>query len=566
MPGWDHEVDLLAVGSGAASMSGALRAHDLGLSALICERSERYGGSTAMSGGVCWIPNNPQMAQRGIPDDREAALRYLDEITQGEVERDRLEAYVDGSLRMLEWFEERTHVRFDALEHYTDYYAEAPGGRPGGRSMDSSAFDGRQLGEALRQARMPHPQALVMGRMSITPREAHTILRNDLRGRLLLMWRLLTYALRRGKRRYARDPRMTAGNALVGRLRRSLLDRDVPLWLQCPVRELIVEGSRVVGAAVEREGSLQRIRAHHGVLLGAGGFEKNAEIRRRYQQHPIGADWAAGHEGNLGDGLRMGMELGAEVALLEHAWWTPVTLVPREKHAWVLVVEKSLPGSIFVNARGERFVNEAEPYVDVVVDMYAADDGQGLAVPCWMIFDATFRQRYPVGPVAPGYAAPDSRISRRLREGFLRRADTLAELAERIGVSAEGLQRTVARFNPMAVAGVDEDFGRGEQLSDRYYSDHRVEPNPCLAPIERPPYYAIPVYPGDLGTKGGLLTDAGARVLRPDGRPIEGLYAAGNTAASIMGRTYPGAGGTIGPALCFGMIAAESALADVQRG
>ncbi len=561
-PAWDHACDLLVMGSGAAAMSAAIRGHDLGLDVVIAEKTDRYGGSTAMSGGVCWVPNNGQMASVGIPDSREEALTYLTELTEGEVPEDRLAAYVDGAPEVLRYFEERTHVRFDALAAYTDYYAERPGGKPGGRSMDARAFNGRQLGDELRRARMQHPQGLVLGKMSITPKEAHVILQNSWHGRALMAWRMLTWMLRPGKSKYGRDTRMTAGNALVGRLRMSLLDRKVPLWLNSPVVELVRDEGRVIGALVERDGRRMAVEASKGVFLGAGGFERNAALRQLHQQHPIGEAWAAGNPGNVGDGIRLGQEVGGAVALMEHAWWTPVTLVPKEQFAWVLVVEKSLPGSIFVNRRGERFVNEAAPYLDVVVQMYAADDGQGLAIPCWMVFDATFRHRYPVGPVPPGYAAGDERISRRFREGFLRKAGSLAELARELHVDPEGLEKGVARFNEQAARGVDDDFGRGESLSDRYYSDARAQPNPCLAPIVKPPFYAIPVYPGDLGTKGGLVTDAGARVLDAEGAPIAGLYAAGNCSSSMMGRTYPGAGGTIGPALVFGFRAAESAAAD----
>jgi 3-oxosteroid 1-dehydrogenase len=246
---------------------------------------------------------------------------------------------------------------------------------------------------------------------------------------------------------------------------------------------------------------------------------------------------------------------------MDEAWWTPVTRVPRSDPAWVLVVEKSLPGSILVNRHAERFFNEAAPYIDVVKAMYAHD-----AVPtCWLIFDAEFRRRYPVGPVAPGYAQPDRTLSRRLRDGFLKRAATLEELADLLELDVAALRATVDRFNELADAGVDTDFGRGESLADRYYGDDARGKNPSLAALRKAPWYAIPVFPGDLATKGGLVTDARARVLDAEGRPIPGLYAAGNTSASMMGPTYPGAGGTIGPALTFGFLAAETAVEDFEQ-
>ena len=244
---------------------------------------------------------------------------------------------------------------------------------------------------------------------------------------------------------------------------------------------------------------------------------------------------------------------------MDEAWWTPTTQYPGVKSGWVLVVEKSLPHGIFINGNGQRFTNEAAPYVDVVVAMYEDQKKTGNTVPGWMVFDARYRRNYIAGPVGPGKVLPDERLGRKLRTQYLRKAATVPELAEKIGVPADALAATLARYNDMARKGRDDDFGRGESASDRYYGDDRVTPNPCMGPLETAPFYAIPLFPGDLGTKGGLVTDTHGRVLREDGSVIAGLFAAGNTSASIMARTYPGAGGTIGPALCFGMLSAEAA-------
>jgi 3-oxosteroid 1-dehydrogenase len=553
---WDHSFDLVIVGSGAAGMGAALRGHDLGRAVVVLEGSDRYGGSMAMSGGVVWIPDNPQMAAKGVPDDRDSAVTYLAHITKGEVSRERLEAYVDHSKRVLAYLEAKSHVRLDALELYSDYYPEVPGGRPGGRSMEPAPFDGSALGDELLRLRSPHPQSQITGKFGITVRQAQGLIVDGWRSRLQLFWMLVGYWLRGGKRkRFGRDTHLCAGNALAARLRRSLLDRDVPVWLETPARSLVTEAGKVLGVVVERDGKELRIEARDGVLLAAGGFERHAEMRDQWQRHPITTEWSAGNLYNTGVGIRMGMEAGGDVAWMREAWWTPVTRVPREPLAWVLVVEKSLPGSILINSVGERFTNEAAPYVDVVIDMYA-----GQAVPtCWLVCDATYRQHYPIGPVAPGWAQPDARLPRRLRDAFLVRGATIAELAEKIGIDAARLTATIERFNGQVRAGRDEDYHRGESASDRYYGDTRVTPNPCLRALDTAPYYAIRVYPGDLGTKGGLVTDAQARVLDAGGQPIPGLFAAGNCSASVMGATYPGAGGTIGPALVFGFVAAETA-------
>jgi len=564
MAEWDHRVDLVVVGSGAAAMAAGIRARDLGLDVLLVEKGDVYGGSSAMSGGVCWVGNNPHMRKYGIADSDEETLTYLRHITRGETADEQLRTYVVESKRMLAYLAERTRLTFDALDAYTDYYPEAPGGKMGGRSMEPDPFDGSLLGEDFARLRRPATSALILGKFMITARMAKRFIILNFAGLVLMLWQMVKFALRAPKRaRFGgRDTYLTNGNALVGRLRLSLKDRAVPLWLETPAEELVLEGGRVVGLVVKKDGKPFRIAARCGVVLAAGGFDRNLAMREKYGPKPASVAWTAGAETNTGDGIAMGMKLGGALALMDEAWWTPVTQLPGMTSGWVLVVEKSLPGNIFVNGNGERFTNEAAPYVDVVVAMYEDQKKTGNSVPGWMVFDAGYRKNYIAGPVGPGKAMPDSRLSRRLRDRFLVKAPTLAALAEKIRVPADRLAATVERFNGFARAGKDGDFGRGDSASDRYYGDERVSPNPCLLPIAKAPFYAIPVFPGDLGTKGGLRTDTHARVLDEGGRVIAGLYAAGNTTASIMGRSYPGAGGTVGPALCFGFLGAEAAAKD----
>lgn len=561
MKRWDHSVDFLVVGSGAAALSGAIRAHDLGLSVLVVEKSEAYGGSSAMSGGVCWVGNNPHMKRCGIADSDEEVMTYLRAITKGEASDERLVAYRDESKRMIEYFAAKTRLAFEPLELYTDYYPEAPGGKPGGRSMEPAPFDGALLGEHFATLRRPATSALILGKFMITARLAKRMVMLDFVALVTMAWLFFLYLLRAAKRKRCggRDPYLTNGNALVARLRMSLLDREVPLWLSAPMRELVLEDGRVVGAVVEKDGEPMRIEARRGVLLAAGGFERNKEMRERFGRTPTSDEWTAGNEHNTGDGIRVGMAAGGRVALMDEAWWTPTTQYPGAKSGWVLVVEKSLPGGIFVNRNGERFTNEAAPYVDVVVAMYEDQKKTGNTIPAWMVFDARYRRNYIAGPVGPGKVMSDETLGRKLRTQFLVKAASIDELARKIEVPEDALAKTIARFNELARRGKDDDFGRGESASDRYYGDDRVRPNPCLAPLDKAPFYAIRVFPGDLGTKGGLVTDTRGRVLDEQRQPIAGLYAAGNTSASIMARTYPGAGGTIGPALCFGFLAAEAA-------
>lgn len=559
---WDEEVDWLVVGSGAAGMTSALRASDLGARTLVVEKSPYFGGSTAMSGGAIWVPANSAMAGLGMVDSCDEGLRYLRHIVADRVPDARLAAYVANATRMVDYLADRSHVGFVPVPSYCDYYPEAPGGKPGARTMETSVFDALRLGEERTQQRPGLQSNRPLPFLSIQAADIPVMLRGGLPRLWLVARQGAAYYLNlRARLARAGNTSFTLGAALVARLRLSLRDRQVPIWLDSPLRELVCEEGVVRGGLVERAGRSLRVSARQGVLLAAGGFEKNAAMRRQYQEMPTGAEWAAGCPSNEGDAIRIAGQLGAALDLMDQAWWCPVFMVPGEAAPRVIVMEKGLPGALVVNAAGRRFVNESAPYNDFVKAMYAAQRGGSAAIPAHLVFDARFRQRYPVGPVRPGSIQPDLALPAAIREGFLARADSLAELARQVGIDAEGLAATVARFNGFARTGRDEDFNRGESLSDRYYSDPAATPNPCLAPLEQPPFYAVKVYPGDLGTKGGIVTDAQARALDTAGEPIQGLYAAGNCSASVMGETYPGAGGTIGPAMVFGFLAAEHACA-----
>lgn len=567
MSAWDKEVDLLVVGSGGGGMAAALRGHDLGAKVLLIEKGNLFGGSTAISGGVCWVGNNRHMAKAGIADSDDEVFTYLKHITKGDVPDDKLWTYVKESNRVINYLHDKSHVQFTAVPKYTDYYPEAPGGKLGARSMECPRFDASVLGDKLMQLQRPHIQSQIMGKFGIMAGEAHMALVNNWRTKFFMLWQFLKYFLRGGARkRCGRDTMLTAGNSLMARFFASLLDRKVEMWRETPIQDLIVENGRVIGAIVKQGDRLLRVRAKAGVVLAAGGFEHNQAMRDQYQQQPIKTEWNVGCTWNVGEGIQLGVKVGGKLALMDDAWWTPIAVVPGQSPSFVLVVEKSLPHGLMVNNQAERFMNEAAPYIDVVHSMYKADDGKGKTIPAWLIFDATFRHRFPIGPVAPGYAVPDVGVAKYFKKGFLHKAATLDELAKVIGLDANKLKQTIERFNANAVKGEDPDFGRGRSASDRYYGDPRVKPNPCLGPIVSAPFYAIRVYPGDLGTKGGLIVDAGSRVLNQNDQPIAGLYATGNCTASVMGHTYPGAGGTIGPAITFGFIAAESALADAKIG
>ncbi|MDN3359041.1 FAD-binding protein [Actinomadura sp. DC4] len=544
---WDREVDFLVVGSGGGGMAAALAAVDVGLDTLIVEKSRHFGGTTALSGGGIWVPDNPALRRKGRGDDRETIRTYLRRLTEGKVPEARIDAFVDQGPPALELLEKNRWMRFAWVKGYPDYHPEVEGGSPLGRSIEALPVDTRKLGED--EATLPRNGLKGPLGLWITARNYHDLamVKRTWRGRgasVVAAWRVSTNLVRR--RHMA-----ATGRALVTRLRLAVRDAGVPLWLETPMTELVVEDGTVRGVVVERDGRPTRIGARHGVLLASGGFDHNAEMRREYLPEGGQADVSGGAPGNTGEGILAGRALGAAVDLMDDAWWMPSVRHPSGA-VIPLVSERSIPRSVIVSGRtGERFTNEAAPYVNFVHDQL--DGGH---VPLWFVMDATARARYPFAQVLPG-----AEFHRSFYDGgVMYRAGTLEELAGRIGVPAGALTATVERFNRFARDGKDTDFGRGDSAYDRYYGDPTL-PNPTLDVIEKSPFYAIRVEAGDLGTKGGLVCDENSRVLRPDGSAIEGLYGTGNTTASVMGNDYPGPGGTIGPSIVFGYIAARHAAA-----
>lgn len=557
----DHSVDVLVVGSGAGAMTAALRAHDQGGNTLLIEKTDRYGGSSAMSSCLLWIPNNHLMAAVGVADSDEEAWSYLQGTTAGRIPDARLRAFMQKSPEALRYLDDETHAKFVSLPEYSDYYPRVSGSKPGGRSVEPQHFDAKQLGDDFLSMRDQSPQMQVMGRIGMTAAEARMTMTGQPGGMMLFARLCLKYLFdSRWRFRSPRDRNPSGGNALIGMLRLSLMDRNVPLWLNTPARELIVEAGRVTGVVAERDGQQIRIGAKRGVILGAGGFEGNQAMREKYLPAPTRKEWSCGNPHNTGDIIKMGIEIGAGIDLMDDAWWGPTTVVPGEDLARFLVIEKSLPRSILVNKAGRRFTNEAAPYIDIVNAMYRIDSPESPCVPAYFVFDAVYRRNYMCGPLLQGSAQPDWMARKLFKTGYLKKANSLAELATLLGVDPEGLKESVRKNDKYARTGIDLDFQRGETIYDRYYGDAKVEPNPCIGPIDTPPYYAIEVFPGEVGTKGGLTVDARARVLTEAGEVIGGLYAIGNCSSSVMGRSYPGAGATIGPAMAFGYIAASDAM------
>jgi 3-oxosteroid 1-dehydrogenase len=552
--------DVIVVGSGAGAMTSAAIAADRGLSVLVVEKSDKFGGTSAISGGGIWIPNNHYFAAKGGKDSYDKALQYIMTAGGGRADETKVRAYLDHAPAMIKYLEDKSRVRYAVAEKYPDYYQHVPGSLPGGRSLDPELFDTSVLGDELENLRRPSPSTLLMGKISWTARDAHIAMARESGWRFKILWMMLRYKLDFKWRRKSKfDRRAGLGNSLVCALRASLLDRKVPLWLNTDFRDFVLDNGRVTGIKVVSKGRELTLNARRGVIIGAGGFEQNQTLREKYLPQPTKTSWSATPPGNnTGAALEAGMAAGAATDLLEWAWWSPTIPVVGEEKPRGIFAERAFPGSIVVNGLGKRFCNEAQGYLEFGDAMYKDREATGgKNVPAWCIFDAHFRFNYAMGPLMPGQIMPDSRLRKEWRNSVYWKADTLEELARQIDVDPAGLATTVKTVNEYARTGEDKDFGRGGNVFDRYYGDVNVKPNPCLAPIQKGPFYAMRMDAGDIGTKGGLLTDAHARVVRPDGSPIEGLYAIGNTSASVMGIAYPGAGATIGPAMTFGYIAAH---------
>ncbi|MFF4034765.1 3-oxosteroid 1-dehydrogenase [Streptomyces sviceus] len=532
--------DVVVIGSGAAGMTAALTAVKQGLSTVVLEKAPTFGGSAARSGAGIWIPNNPVLLAAGVPDTPAKAAAYLAAVVGPDVPAARQRAFLTHGPAMISFVMANSPLRFRWMEGYSDYYPELPGGLPNGRSIEPEQFDGKLLGAELAHLNPPYldvPAGLVVFSADYKWLALSAV---SVKGAAVA-----AECLARGtKAALLGQTPLTMGQSLAAGLRKGLLDAGVPVRLNTPLTELYVENGTVAGAVTP--GGLYRAR--RGVIVGSGGFEHNAAMRAQYQRQPIGTEWTVGAKENTGDGIRAGQRLGADVALMDDAWWGPAIPLPDEPY--FCLAERTLPGGLVVNAAGRRFVNEAAPYSDVVHTMYDRNPTDP-DIPAWLVVDQNYRNRYLFRDIAPTFVLPADWYG----SGAAHKAWTVDALAASIGVPAAALRTTVDRFNSLALKGDDTDFGRGDSAYDHYYTDPSVLPNSCLAPLWLPPYYAFRLVPGDLGTKGGLVTDARARVLRPDGSVILGLYAAGNASAAVMGHSYAGAGSTIGPAMTFGYVA-----------
>jgi 3-oxosteroid 1-dehydrogenase len=550
---YDKEVDVLVVGSGAGGMASALAADANGLDTLIIEKTEYFGGSTARSGGGAWVPNAPALLRKGERDDPEKILNYLLTIAGDKVTRERLERYVQKSPEMMEFLEGQSdwlRTGFFWIEGYSDYHPDL-GGHPKGRGVWAVPIDRRELGADVKHMRPGVKRMQLPLGAWITSVDLHDLLAvrwGGLRHKTILL--KLAYRVMRA--RITGERIVASGAALIARLLLTVREKGITLWSETPLKSLITDDDgNVVGANVERKGKPYTIGARYGVILATGGFDHNLEMRREFQPGITDQEWSLGSPDNLGEGHYIGEAVGGYFDLMDDSWWMP-TMKMHDGTLFGLVAERQFPGQFIVNANGDRFVNESTPYCDFVHAQIKGHLTGVSHIPGWMIVDSrAFHRNFIAGHV-PGTPLPKIWEEK----GPARTGKTLDELAGKIGVPAANLKATTERFNQFARQGRDDDFHRGDSPYDRYYGDPSYT-NPNLAEISKPPFYAFAITPGDLGTKGGLVTDEDARVLRKDGSAIGGLYATGNVSSAVMGNDYAGPGATIGPAMTFGYVAAN---------
>ena len=564
VPALETEYDLVIVGSGGGSMAAALVAHKLGKSVVILEKMDKVGGSTSFSGGVWWIPNNPLLAEAGIKDSFEKARDYFDAVVTYEgpaVTAERRDAYLKAGPKMIEFLRASGMKMRRPADDWPDYYDTLPGGLPQGRSIMAEPLDMHSLGPWEDRLAM-HP---AMAQLPMGPDEFPTLFTMKRTGAGKRKAAKFGFLMLKDK--LMRRQTVCNGAAIQGRMLQIALARAISIHPDTPVESFLVESGRVAGVVAQHAGKTLTIRARDGVIVNVGGFSHNKKLREEVTDGPTSDEWTNANPGDTGEVVQAMMTLGAATDCLDTAWWVPTSrnvngqwpegavwkdgrILPFMHH-----LDLSLPHLMMVDREGRRFADESGAYMEVGERMYRRHRERGSCFPAWTIFDQRNRDRYPWGSAPPGKTPKQW-----LESGYMKKADTLEHLAGLCGIDPAGLAVEVARFNGFCASGVDEDFARGSRAFDRSHGDPTVRPNPNLGAIDQGPFYAVAMYPGDVGTAGGVVTDEYARVVKEDGSTILGLYAVGNSAASLFGRCYPGAGASIGASFTFGFVAAHHAL------
>jgi succinate dehydrogenase/fumarate reductase flavoprotein subunit len=552
-----RDVDLLVLGSGAGGMTAALTAAILGLDVMVVEKTQFVGGTSARSAGSVWVPNSRHSPPGS--DDPDKALLYLRAALGNRLRESMMLAYLRAGPEMVAFLEDNSAVAFRPYAYHPDYLATLPGATLSGRVLEPLPFDAVVLGKHFASLRPPLPEFTLFGGMMVDRTDIGHLLNATKSPRSMLHAAGLMSRYGLHRLRFSRGARLVMGNALVGRLYHSLLERGVPVLTSTNVDRLTEHDGRTAGAILASSQGQVSIRSRLGVVLATGGFSRNPELRAHMLPASLSAHSPVA-EGATGDGAALarttGGHLGSEHA--SNSFWSPISLRRRRDGSTAvfphLVLDRGKPGLIAIDPDGRRFVSESTNYHLFVEAMFAAlKDRPGQS--CFLICDDDFIGKYGLGMVRP------RRLNLRgaIDDGYVTRADTIDDLARALGVPLAALAQTVARHNAFADTGVDEDFGKGSDAYQRNLGDAAHKPNPCIGALAKPPFYAVKVYPGDIGTSMGLVTNEHAQVTRADGSPVPGLYACGNDMDSIMAGIYPGPGITLGPAMTFGYIAARHA-------
>lgn len=552
---WDDACDLLVFGSGAAGLTAALVGMKQGLKTIVCESTEYFGGTTAYSAGSIWIPGSPPILRNGREEQSETVWTYLRSVIGDSLDEPLMRAFLEAGPEAIAFLERESDVKFQHNPN-PDYHPALPGGSAYGRNMVPIPLDGRLLGDWFGRLRPPRSIYMVLGGMMVGRRDVQILLRpwsswSALRQAVTMVGSHLLSRLT-----HPRGTRLLIGNALIARYLLSLKRLNADLRERHELVELLRSGDQVVGAVVRTPVGVKRFRAD-AVVLATGGVPHDASAKELWmKEFPHQLSTAA--ESNVGTGVRAAMAIGADVRkdVDSPAWWSPASVLKHPdgtRTIWMHShMDRGKPGLIAVNSAGRRFVNEADSYHSFVMAMFRSHK-LTQTIPAWLVCDHGFIRRYGLGLVRPVIG----RIDRFVRLGYLQHANSIEELAKKMGVSADGLEKTVARHNADALRGKDTEFGRGSNALNTFNGDADQYPNPCLRPIQKPPFYGVAVYPNSIGTMVGLKTDVDSRVLDANDRPIEGLYACGNDMSSVMRGYYPGPGVTIGPGITFAYRAAR---------
>lgn len=559
---FDEIFDVLVIGSGCGGLTAALTA-DISNPAkvLVIEKSHLIGGTSATSGGVIWIPDNHLGKEKGAQDSISEAKDYLKAtIPADEFNEPLIDAYLDQGPKMVKFMQDHTDARYTSLEHYPDYFQDAPGVKLGNRALEPLPVSADVLGDDVDNLHPSGPQTIVFGRYGVNFEESHAFTTQSPGWFRLFAKIFLTYWLDfswRIKRKRSR--RLAFGAASVTRLFASVKKRNIPIWRSAELKEFILGDNRVIGAVIHKDGRLIKVQARRGVIVASGGFGQNQEMREKYLPKPTNSDWGCEPKTNTGDPIKAAEAIGAQLKFMDKAWWVTTVKAPNEEFPRLSEVEKSLPGNYTVNKSGKRFANESQNYLTFMLEVLDKEKKGESCAPMYMIFDANHRKNYPVGPLMPGKFFPDKLIKIIHKDwfesDFLTTANTIEELAIKTGIESEALQSTVKRVNNFSVTGKDLDFQRGDNERDRFSGDPSLL-NPCLGPIDKAPFYAMRIDPGEFATCGGMAINEYGQVLDNDNQAIAGLYATGNCTPALL-TTYPGPGATIGPAMTFGFIAGK---------